>query len=250
MVNLEEDNQVNNKYLTKLSRYHDKIQFLLIRRRHSLGMMEFIRGRYDVNDFVGLSKLFRMMSTEEIEMVRTTEFAEMWENVWVRSSFLKSMEDEFRVSQMKFNKLREDDSVLGLPYYTTRVSSSWETPEWGFPKGRRAYQEKNIECAVREFREETSYEPSDITIVDCVQPLREIFHGTNSVLYKHVYFLSILENGEKEPVIEESNTEIGDIRWCTFSEAIELIRPYHKEKKEVLVSVLKWVTSVLENAQA
>jgi ADP-ribose pyrophosphatase YjhB (NUDIX family) len=36
----------------------------------------------------------------------------------------------------------------------------WSEPEWGFPKGRRNYQEKDYECAVREFCEETGYKQS------------------------------------------------------------------------------------------
>ena len=33
----------------------------------------------------------------------------------------------------------------------------WKTPEWGFPKGRRNYQENDLACALREFQEETGY---------------------------------------------------------------------------------------------
>ena len=35
--------------------------------------------------------------------------------------------------------------------------TNWKMPEWGFPKGRRNYQENDISCALREFEEETGY---------------------------------------------------------------------------------------------
>ena len=34
--------------------------------------------------------------------------------------------------------------------------------EWGFPKGRRNFQEKDIVCGIREFEEETGYNINDI----------------------------------------------------------------------------------------
>ena len=57
--------------------------------------------------------------------------------------------------------------------------------EWGFPKGRKKQNETDIECALREFTEETQYKPDTITIDDYSFPYHEIFFGTN----KHKYFL-------------------------------------------------------------
>ena len=38
-------------------------------------------------------------------------------------------------------------------------------PEWGFPKGRRNYQENDIDCATREWEEETGYSRNQIKMV-------------------------------------------------------------------------------------
>ena len=38
-----------------------------------------------------------------------------------------------------------------------KSSTTWLEPEWGYPKGRRNYQEKDLHCALREFEEETGY---------------------------------------------------------------------------------------------
>ena len=39
-----------------------------------------------------------------------------------------------------------------------KASTTWDTPEWGFPKGRRNYQENDLTCGLREFEEETGYD--------------------------------------------------------------------------------------------
>ena len=39
------------------------------------------------------------------------------------------------------------------------------TPEWGFPKGRRTPYETDLQCAVREFQEETGLHPYEFSIL-------------------------------------------------------------------------------------
>ncbi len=41
------------------------------------------------------------------------------------------------------------------------TNTSWIEPEWGFPKGRRNNQETDLDCALREFKEETEYLQND-----------------------------------------------------------------------------------------
>ena len=51
-------------------------------------------------------------------------------------------------------------TTKGVMIFLTLVKESqtnWLTPEWGFPKGRRNYQETDITCAYREFNEETGF---------------------------------------------------------------------------------------------
>ena len=68
----------------------------------------------------------------------------------------------------------------------------WGEPEWGFPKGRRNYHEKDISCALREFEEETGYKRTDLSIMQNIQPVEEIFTGSNYKSYKHKYFIAYM----------------------------------------------------------
>ena len=40
----------------------------------------------------------------------------------------------------------------------------WSETEWGFPKGRRNFQEKDLDCALREFEEETGMNKDNMVI--------------------------------------------------------------------------------------
>merc|ERR1712196_590321 len=68
----------------------------------------------------------------------------------------------------------------------------WLEPEWEFPKGRKNYQENELDCAIREFSEETGIDSELINIISNLQPLEEMYIGTNLNFYKHKYFLGFI----------------------------------------------------------
>jgi 8-oxo-dGTP pyrophosphatase MutT (NUDIX family) len=113
-------------------------------------------------------------------------------------------------------------------------------PEWGFPKGRRNFKEKNIECARREFEEETNILNNDYTIIN-MTPMEETYLASNSLKYKHIYYVSQIKDNHYPLNIDEKNMyqniEIGDINWFLFEDAMKKIRDYNIEKKNILLNL-------------
>ena len=115
-------------------------------------------------------------------------------------------------------------------------TTNWIEPEWGFPKGRRNYQEKDLACALREFEEETGCSKNSLKLIQNVLPIEELFTGSNYKSYKHLYYLATLKTFSTEtPQFQKS--EVSNIEWLTFAEANKKIRPYNYEKKEILKRV-------------
>ncbi len=54
-------------------------------------------------------------------------------------------------------------------------------PEWGFPKGRRIRCESDLDCALREFNEETNIPQDSIHVFKNIV-LSETFRGTNDIM--------------------------------------------------------------------
>ena len=52
-----------------------------------------------------------------------------------------------------------------------------KNPEWGFPKGRRNLKERDRECAVREFSEETGLTAEDYIIQE------KILHSVKNIYW-------------------------------------------------------------------
>merc|ERR1712167_450966 len=101
----------------------------------------------------------------------------------------------------------------------------WVETEWGFPKGRRNYNEKDLTCAIREFEEETGYKNDDFNIIYNILPYEEIFTGSNFKSYKHKYFICKLKNN----VVNKTGfqkSEVSDMQWKSYKECLDSIRPY------------------------
>jgi 8-oxo-dGTP pyrophosphatase MutT (NUDIX family) len=204
------------------------LKYLMIRRRNSIGYETFLRGRYDNDD--QMYKLIDRMTTQEKEKILTTDFDALWDDLCViRDSKF------YKYGKIRAKEKFENQNIKDLFKDT---SSIWDLPSWGFPKGRRYSQkETDIQCATREFIEETNLDREHFRII-FTKPYMEVYTGTNDVRYKHIYYIAIVSKDAPLPIIDPLNqyqcAEIGDIGWFTLEDALELIKPYNEEKKVVL----------------
>jgi 8-oxo-dGTP pyrophosphatase MutT (NUDIX family) len=135
------------------------------------------------------------------------------------------------------NSKKKYESVYPILLKTV---STYVEPEWGFPKGRRNIAEKNVDCAVREFYEETNYSLDNIHILERLNCLEEEYQGSNCIKYKHVYYIASSDNDDDNDNITLNLTdskqlyEIGEIAWFTIPEALEKIRPYYESRINII----------------
>ena len=220
--------------------FHNKLQYLMIRRKHSLGFVEFMRGKYPLYNYNYLLNIFNEMSVYEKEKIRNSSFDELWNYLWGENIGIQYRGEE-KISREKYNSLTvgiEAKECYTLHSLIENSDTSWVEPEWGFPKGRRNFQEKDLNCALREFEEETGYIKSNIKLVQNIIPYEEIFTGSNMKSYKHKYFLGFID-----PNIETTNTfqetEVSEVKWLNYDDCKNKIRPYNLEKINILNKVNK-----------
>jgi 8-oxo-dGTP pyrophosphatase MutT (NUDIX family) len=134
-----------------------------------------------------------------------------------------------------------NDENVTLKSIVENSKTEWNETEWEFPKGRRNNKEKDLECALREFEEETGISKNKISVVENILPFEEIFIGTNHKSYKHKYFLAFMEeeNEEMEDLEHYQVTEVSKIEWKTIDKCVESIRPYNLEKKKLITNINK-----------
>jgi len=211
------------------------LQYLMIRRKDSFGYIDFIRGKYVPNNMDHLQNLFNEMSIEEKEKIREENFENLWKNMWGQTNIGSQYKGEEISSQKKFDTLKSSGYIDTL---ISNYTSQWLETEWEFPKGRRNYQEKDIECALREFEEETGLPKKDITIIENVIPFEEVFIGSNHKSYKHKYFLAYY-NKSNDNLENYQQTEVSKLEWKSLNECLKSIRPYNLEKKLIIKNINK-----------
>ena len=236
--------------------YNKLIEYLLIRRKHSLNYVEFIRGKYDINNLDYLERSINFITNNERYMIQNNTFEELWQDLWGEK--IINNNNEFNESKEKFDLLKKGIIIkkndinifFSLSKLMKDVVYNFKEPEWGFPKGRRNLKEKNIECAKREFEEETNILIDDYNIIN-MTPLEETYLASNNLKYKHIYYISQIKNKNTLLSLDknnnEQNIEIGNISWFNFNEALSIIRDYNIEKKNILINLHLNIKYTIEN---
>lgn len=217
---------------------NNKFQFLMVKRRHSLGFVEFMRGKYPINNTDYLQNIVDEMTNEEKEYLKTKTFLELWRYLWGEEIGIHYRCEE-KTSKDKIEELRivrEGEEISVLENMINNSKTNWVQPEWGFPKGRRNYHEKDLNCALREFEEETGYLKSNIKLIKNIMPYEEIFTGSNLKSYNHKYFVGYMDADTPISSVYEE-TEISEIRWMTYEDCMNTMRPYNLEKKDILTKI-------------
>jgi len=212
------------------------IKYLMIQRKDSLSFMEFIRGKYNTNDIRYLKKLLNCMTSNERQLLRTKSFDEIWVYAWYQNNTTHIKQTaEYIDSKQKFDTLLVTNILKRLleNSFTTNIEQ-----EWGFPKGRRKLKERDFDCAVREFCEETRLKSEDIEVLDQVVPFEEIFFGTNNILYKHTYYLAKMKSMDKNVILDyncvEQMREVRALKWFTYEETINHIKKHNVERQKII----------------
>ena len=218
------------------------LQFLMICRKDSFGYIDFIRGKYACHNVEQLQKIINEMSVQEKERLLNTEsFEDLWKLLWGESNCSQYRGEEISSSK-KFDLLKNgimiNNEYITLEKLITNSNTQWQDPEWELPKGRRNFQEKDLECALREFEEETGYSSKYVTIIDNMLPFEEIFIGSNYKSYKHKFYLAYM-NETIDILQNYQKTEVSKIAWKTVDKCLESIRPYNLEKKQLITNINK-----------
>ena len=210
----------------------NKLEYLMICRRDTLGYIDFLRGKFSLNQKYYILNMCKQMTQREKGLLR------------IKCDQLPgSCKD-------KINSLIQGVSYNGEKYSLRDILDEsdkyccYKDPEWGFPKGRRNPYESDYDCALREFSEETGYSSKGLQNVRNVVPFEETFTGSNYNSYKHRYFLMFMDYQTSLEHHQFQKKEVSKVEWKTYDQCMESIRPYNLEKKKVLTHMDQCIRSL------
>ena len=127
---------------------NDNIKYIMIQRKDSLSFMEFVRGKYNIEDSKYIMKLIEYMTDSEKKILLSNTFDQIWNYTWCQlnhGSFKHTK--EYIESKNKFEIIMNDYNIKNLLF--TKKNNNISEQEWGFPKGRKKLKESDVDCAIR-----------------------------------------------------------------------------------------------------
>lgn len=209
------------------------IEYLICQRRDSIEYTDFIRGRYSRNN---LKNYVNLMTPEERDRIKKYSFDELWYDLWVNHS-TKLYKDIYPKAKARFNQ--NIDKVLEVINNTESMTLE---PIWGFPKGKKHSFETELQCAVREFKEEAKIENIDYKSILNVPPSTELFKGSNGKMYSTQYYIAYQEYSKRKPF---NKIVLDGIRKETVSEEIRALKWVKLEDSKKYLP--RWRVKLLED---
>jgi hypothetical protein len=162
-------------------------RFLITKKRNTYEYISILRGHW--KDLSQLKKLFGCCSRKEQQLLLKFDFDVLWKDLWIypQSSGcvgVSPLETKLVLAKLKKRFFQLQALRPKLEEVTTHGHCIWE-----FPKGRKdTPSESDLECALREFQEETKISSRHLT-----PPIRtrvvEQHRGSDQVQYKTLYFV-------------------------------------------------------------
>ena len=234
--------------LYRLCKKTNKINYVMICRKHSIGYIEFIRGNYKIDNIHYLHTIFDSMTEKELHTIQTLSFKELWNNLW---NHKHNQNIEFKKSKCKFYDLKNDKYSVNLNTLINHSVTHYHTPEWGFPKGRKNINESIQDASIREVYEETNIYKKHYTFVKDTneQPVlfTEEYRAFNNKIYNLTYFVAKVDDtiNMDQQFNKHQENEISNIGIYTLHEVIQKIRPYYKEKIKLINNVDTYIRNHL-----
>ena len=129
-------------------RYNSKInqnEFLMIRRKDTLGYVDFMRGKYNINNKSYILNIINEMTLNEKNNLQDCEFDLLWNELWGNNVGIQYKSEE-KLSKEKFNLLKEgleiNNKFYSLKTIISESNTYWKEPEWGFQKVEEIFKRK------------------------------------------------------------------------------------------------------------
>lgn len=191
-----------------------KPEMLLVCKRYTYAYNLFTHGKYNSNNSSDLICLFNGMTVDEKLDLLSLNFTQIWYRIWL------NMPRNANYYLAK-NKFESTFLIDGGSKLRKLISKSTNSPRiWEIPKGRkRNKSEPDIQCATREFYEETGVNKKSYIVFPDEQ--RTFSYVDGGVRYTNTYFLALAKNNIEPRInfaLQDQIDEISDIRWMSIDD--------------------------------
>jgi 8-oxo-dGTP pyrophosphatase MutT (NUDIX family) len=189
-----------------------RIEALMVSKRYTYEYCEFISGKpFTIGKKIPIAKLTymlnRMTLDEKLDIISFN-----FDQMWYRICLSATKTSLYYHAKNKFEQIFLVDRGAWLA--SLILKSNHAGVIWEIPKGRKNTQESGINCAVREFYEETNIEKKQYNILPNIY--RSYTFEDAGVIYTFMYYIAITHR-DITPKINIKNrhqvAEISNVKW-------------------------------------
>lgn len=211
-----------------LCRYNYKkknIEILFVKKRCTYWYITFVLGKYELNDDKQILFMLSRMTPEEKLVILTMNYRSIWDHNWQTHNYNPKFNRKTLVNQEFYDsKKNKFEALIRDNGQRLRVLISRSQNRqliWEIPKGRKHNNSENdVECAVREFKEETNIEKDSYTFLP-INPIT-FSHRDGDTYYTNSYYIAMPTRPIKCKLnfdMLDQISEIIDVKWFTEQEA-------------------------------
>ena len=216
------------------------LKYLVCQRRDSISYIQYLQ---DLIEEKNMLKYINLMSKEEkqrcLEYYYKNDSHSIWKDLWLNNKSKIYINNYNRCTKM-FQKNMEKY----IECFKDESTGQNEN-QWFFPKGRIHKNEHEIDCALREFEEETNISSKNISVNKNVT-FEEYYIGSNNLIYKSVYYTAYIPYIPKKIYkyfpsnirTKFISSEIYDMEWLEFKDAFQKL---DETKKDVLTKINNYI---------
>jgi len=175
-------------------------EILLCQRRVSYEFLEFLRGRFLVNDYNKITKLYIGMTKKEKELLMSDNFNMMISHAGIIENINSRKRINIAIDYIKKNMVNDQQ-------YKDLI--------WDLPKGKQEQNEKALDTAIRETKEELDISPNQYRVLFDISPINTSYIDYN-VLYNFTFYIA--EYTAQKDVWQVDNLEIHTAKWYSLSD--------------------------------
>lgn len=207
-------------------------EVLMVNKRNTYAFIDFVCGKY--NGLREAQRLFARTTMDEKLDIASMNFDQMWYRAWLtdshseRSAHFERCRNKFYATFICPHRTRYAGIIRNWEYKRDALRLMLDrapsvTRIWEIPKGRLRGPESDVECAVREFGEETGIKKTAYRIIPGWTRKNEITDC--GARYTSQYFLATATENivPRVGLLTDSQiSEIVDIRWVSAELAMHL----------------------------
>lgn len=267
---------VKNKYKTSygiaLCRFNkeknNQSEILMVKKRYTYYYFSFIFGHYKKYNNKQLQYLFNNMTFGEKVDILSMKFSNMWYRLWlsdpeknydINNLYDKDKSTDIQYKNLKcyFRKKTKFETIFlrdgGKRLKRLINNSTNAVTPWEIPKGGINENELELECAKREFEEESGITSDKYTILWNVDPIT-VSHKDDDIIYRYVYYIAYLNNNINwQPKIKFDTsyqlTEIEQVQWVSLND-IKFLNLNEKSKNKLIKNYKKIIYYFKKNIKS